>query len=633
MSARDDAAHHMTVPRPPGAGQRVVAAVLAGTALGFVVAALLVQHLPPGPWPRYEARVAWQGGPPTAAEWPRAPRPGEGARCVTDDEGVRLVVSAPRGEVAGALATALQRRRLSGVDDGAARRAAVRAQWRAGRLREPEPWLSRATEAAALVRGRLLLVMLLDPRVPAAAPPMSPAADRAHARLEVAGARVARLALAARPDSLEPALTACAVAESDWLRHVAAHPAVTSRVQLEAAWHWHERRTAPVLDSIERRLEARLTPVQEALVPPLAFDHALRLERLAPDPSAIFFVSGHRAGDAEAVPVAGTWALLLGPGALAGGLAGLALAMPRRRRRERPAAMHLVRGMPAGLEVRLCGPPAPGPREAEAAWRTELGWLHVVSGPDRARVAHGVGVLAAGFLGRRMRVLAVDAGQDLRLHERFGGDARWGLGECLAGEVPLLGAVQTTGSPGFYLLCRGASAMAGRWEALSALLEEARPHFDRVILALGAGTPSAAALPLGGRVLEAWWAEPGEQLPRRAVALAERLGISFIPMSLNWLTQVEREAAGTTVEVPAAAAAPAPEEPPSAETPPAPEALPLAVEVPEHVPAVAEVLPDGPPPVLACDPEVRERLRFLVWMRRVQAERRAAAPVEVGTEV
>lgn len=633
MSARDDAAHRMPVPRPPGTGRRVGAAVLAGTALGFVVAALLVQHLPPGPWPRYEARVAWEGGPPTAAEWPRAPRAGERARCVAGADGAQLVVSAPRGEVAGALATALQRRRRSGGDDGAARRAAVRAQWRVGRLQEPEPWLSRATEAAALVRGRLLLVMLLDPRVPAAAPPASPAADRAHERLHAAGARVERLALAARPDSLETALTACAAAESDWLRCVAAHPAVTSRVQLEAAWRWHERAVAPVLDSIERRLEARLAPTQEGLVPRLAFDRALRLERLAPDPSAIFFVDGRRAGDVEAVPVAGTWALLLVPGALAGGLAGLALAMPRRRRRERPAASHLVRGMPCGLEVRLCGPPAPGSRDAEAAWRTELGWLHVVSGPDRARVAHGVGALAAGFLGRRMRVLAVDAGQDLRLHERFGGDARWGLGECLAGEVPLLGAVQATGSPGFYLLCRGASGVAGRWEALSAILEEARPHFDRVILALGVGAPSAAALPLGGRVLEAWWAEPGEHLPRRAVGLADRLGISFIPLNLNWLTQIEREVAGTTVELPAAAVTPAPDEPVSAEDPPAVEAELPDAALPQDAPVVARVLPDVPPPVLECDPEVRARLRFLVWMKRVQAERRSQAPVEVGTEV
>ena len=47
---------------------------------------------------------------------------------------------------------------------------------------------------------------------------------------------------------------------------------------------------------------------------------------------------------------------------------------------------------------------------------------------------------------------------------------------------------------------------------------------------------------------------------------------------------------------------------------------------------MAEALPEEPPPVLGCDPEMRDRLRFLVWMRRVQAERRAAAPVEVGTE-
>jgi hypothetical protein len=33
--------------------------------------------------------------------------------------------------------------------------------------------------------------------------------------------------------------------------------------------------------------------------------------------------------------------------------------------------------------------------------------------------------------------------------------------------------------------------------------------------------------------------------------------------------------------------------------------------------------------VLGCDPEVRERLRFLVWMRRVRAERRATA-LETG---
>ena len=453
MSARDDAAHRMTVPRPPGTGQRVGVAVLAGSALGFVLAALLVQHLPPGPWPRYEARVAWQGGPPTAAEWPRAPRPGERARCVASDGGVQLVVSALRGEDAGALAAALQHRRLSGVDDGAARRAAVRAQWRAGRLPEPVPWLSRAALAAALVRGRLLLVMLLDPRVPAAAPPASPASERAYARLEAAGAQVARLALAARPDSLEAALTACAAAEGDWLRRVAAHPAVTSRAQLEAAWRWHERAMAPVLDGIERRLEARLTPAQEALVPRVAFDRALRLERLAPDPSAIFLVSGRRAGDVEAVPVARTWALLLGPGALAGGLAGLALAMPRRRRRERPAALRLVRGMPCGLEVRVSGlprsrrarrrggvadgtglaarreRPGPGPRRAR---RRRAGGGLPRPAHARAGGGRGAGPPAARAL-RRRRALGPG-----RVPGRRGAAAGRGPGDGEPGVLPAL---------------------------------------------------------------------------------------------------------------------------------------------------------------------------------------------------
>jgi hypothetical protein len=626
MSARDDAAHRMTAARAPGTGRRVRDAVLAGAVLGFLLAALLVQHTPPGPWPRYEARVAWEGGPPTPAEWPRAPRPGERARCVERAGRAQLVVSAPRGEDARVLAAALQRRRLSGVEDGAARRAAVRAQWRAGRLPGSKPWLSRTIRSAALVRGRLLLVMLLDPRVPAAVPPPSPACDRAQARLEAAEARVTRLALAARPDSLGAALTVCAAAESDWLRQVAAHPAVESRTQLEAAWRWHERRRAPVLDGVERRLEARLTPAEEALVPPVAFERALWLERLAPDPAAIFFVSGWWADDPEPVAVAGTWVLLLGSGALAGALAGLALALPRRRRGERPVTPYLVRGMPAALSVCAPEPPPLASRDSEPAWRSELGWLHVVSGPDRARVAHGVGTLAAGFLGRGERVLAVDAGQDLRLHERFGGDVRWGLGECLDGEVPLLGGVQSAGRPGFYLLGRGASGVGGRWQAVSRMLEEAHQHFDRVILVLGAGAPSAAALPLGGRVLEAWWAEPGDRLPRRAVALAGRLGIPFTNLNMNWLTQVVPE------DAEAASTGPAADGPAAVVEPATEEAVPVAsVDVPaDAVPARLQAPPEESPPVLGCDPNVRDRLRFLIWMRRVQAERRSAL-VEIGT--
>jgi hypothetical protein len=270
--------------------------------------------------------------------------------------------------------------------------------------------------------------------------------------------------------------------------------------------------------------------------------------------------------------------------------------------------------------------------------------------------------LAAAFTRRGESALVVDTATDLDLHERFGAGPRWGLSECLAGEVPLLGAVQSAGRPRFYVLGRGAAGAGGRWEGLSAVLEEARRHFDRVVLALDPGAPRAAALPLGGRVLEAWWAEPGNELPRRAAALAERLGISFTSLDLGWLAQVEHEdapalpatALAAAPESGAVASAPsrtvaepepereapsetlvaAPEPEPEREAPSETLVEPGTRPAPAIAPApaaAAEPVPSGPPPVLDCDPEVRDRLRFLVWMKRVQAERRAA-PVGAGAE-
>ena len=272
MSARDDAAKLSSTPHPPRGGRRIALAALAGASLGFLVAAVLVQHLPPGPWPRYEVRIGWEGGPPAPQEWPRAARPGEEARCARDGDCAWLVVRSVRGEEACALAAELRRRRMSGLDGSAARLAAARARWRQGRQPDPEPRLSPATRSAALLRGRLLLAALLDPAVPAAAPASTPAADGARARLDAAGAEVARLARAARPDSLEAALTACAAAEGEWLRELAAHPEGVSRARLEGAWGWHERSRTAELDSIARRLEAGLPEQQRALVPALAFD-------------------------------------------------------------------------------------------------------------------------------------------------------------------------------------------------------------------------------------------------------------------------------------------------------------------------------------------------------------------------
>src|SRR5512137_2223658 len=109
MSARDDADMRASAPQPPGTRRGAWMGVVAGACLGFLASALLVQHLPPGPWPRYETRVTWTGGPPAAAEWPRPARPGEAAFCEGDGDRALLVVRSPRAEDARELAVALQR--------------------------------------------------------------------------------------------------------------------------------------------------------------------------------------------------------------------------------------------------------------------------------------------------------------------------------------------------------------------------------------------------------------------------------------------------------------------------------------------------------------------------------------------
>ena len=67
------------------------------------------------------------------------------------------------------------------------------------------------------------------------------------------------------------------------------------------------------------------------------------------------------------------------------------------------------------------------------------------------------------------------------------------------------------------------------------------------------------------------------------------------------------------------------------------EPVPVSVEEPAPMPDPVAAAPPasaeapGRSTALDWDPEVRDRLRFLVWMKRVRAERRAV-PVEVGTD-
>ena len=640
MSAREDATRPTNAARMPGAWGRVPGALLAGALLGAGLLGVLPGRFAPDGAPLYEAEVPWHGGPPVPGEWPRPMRAGEQA--VPFERGGRTLLAVRSFTLAGTgvLARDLQRRRLSGVDASSARRTAARARWRSEWVPDGRATLPPAGQCAALVRARLLLVVLVDPQVPPEAPQETQGSAARRARLSRAEAEVVRLALAVRPDSLASALTACASAEGEWLRALAAEPASDLRVRIEAAWRWHERSRAPALDQVERTLEAGLSKAQNDAVLTAAFAQALLLERLAPDPSAALFVHGAWGPAPRAFPIVRTWVARFAVGALAGAALGFVLCVPWLWRRSRPRVAHVVRGVPAALSPHATDERfAQLPRDPRRAWDAELGWLHLVSGPDPARIAHAVATLAGGFLERGDRVLLVDAGERLRLHGRFGGDTRWGLGECLVGEVPLLGAVQVAGRTGFFFLAHGAPGCAGRWDELSGLLEVARARFDRVLLALDSKVPRAAALPLGGRVLEAWWAEPGPGLSRSAIALSERLGIPFSCFDLNWLMK-------TVLEVEPAAPAQTPGVPPSgdeagaarpacavdaqaialADRELAEEALePMAVAPGPAEAIEAVACSGGEAVVLGCDLEVRERLRFMVWMRRVRAERRAAA--------
>jgi hypothetical protein len=212
--------------------------------------------------------------------------------------------------------------------------------------------------------------------------------------------------------------------------------------------------------------------------------------------------------------------------------------------------------------------------------------------------------LAADLLARGERVLVVDGGRRLRLHRTFGAQARLGFRECLAGELPVLGVVQTTGVPGLFLLARGASARAPAWIQLDRVLEEARPHFGHVVLAIEPSAPAEVGSILAGRVMDGSWGAPRKGWPRGAMRLADRIGIRLFRMDLALLGDVSLEAMKSRSSMVSEWGRALDETPIPAESP-----------APGPVPSVEPV-------VLGCELRVWERLRFLIWMRRVQAESR-----------
>lgn len=588
MRAQDDASGFPIDHRHafPGPRATFLLLLLAGAMGGAAVAALAVEHLLPDRLARWEARLAWRGP---------APAPGAGARWPAGASAVvvrggSLAIRAPRAASARALATRLAEEARRGTARMARRRASLRARWTSELAMGPEPTPAPAAGVAALLEAaaRVRLGLAGSGRLerPAPLPPLpeETALDRADRTLEAAAA-------AADPGAVRAALGGEGRAERAWLIALARDGAEGET--LAEAWVARAGRRSARYRALADSLEAGVTPFQRWLVARHVAPFAIELERAFPDPSVAPEAQAAAGHVPPVHPMAGPWGLVLAIGAALGGLGAWPAA--------RGASGRLASGARLEAALALQGRPlVEPPLPAESA-----AWLHLVSGPDASRVARGVAELAAAFLGRGERVLLVDAGRKLALGRRLGCDASWGLAECLRGELPLAGAVLDAGLEGLHLLAHGRPAGEERWPELGRLVGEAGLHFDRVVLAIEPAAPAAIGEALAGRFFEGWWAGGPAALPRLAQALGERLGILLHAMPLEAGGEALLEAPTDDIAAPSDA--------PSA-------ARPAPPERPEAVPAIVMAAAPPEPVILDCDLQVRERLRFLIWMRRIQAE-------------
>ncbi len=584
MSAREDA-----IQTPARTGRRpapLVVATLAGFATGLAVALVLA----PESLPLFRARVAWTGPAPAASEWPEPARAGESARVVRVPGGHELEVRTPRAPRARRIAAALAARRAGGIDALESARASLLEAWGSQVEPAPLPPFTPAAECASFLladaqRRRDLAHALPMPYAAGlAAGPVG--RDPAVARAEEALAASLR---AADPAACRNALVVLAAAEDARFARGVPVPGAPAP-ERGAAWRRAQVERADALEVLAARALEDQTPFQNELAEAGAPERVVRLAAAMGDPYAPL-VAAASPPPVELGPLPGPWARLL---LLGGGLGALVALL---------AAWLGLRGRPVRAPGRAPFVPARDPAEAAP-------WLHVVAGPSPVAAVRAALELAAHALARRERVLVVDAG-GTKLHERLRRDSRWGLEECLHGAMPVLGLVQYAGRPGFYLLARGRSSRAATWAGLGRCLDEARQHFGRVIVVVDRTTPREFGDSVAGRPLEGWWAAPVGRLPERAIELTTRLGIAFSGIGLKQVPEVSLEVLGARVAALAAT-------------------LPIAAEPPEQVVAEPAPLPVPPPLpepiVLDCDLQVRQRLRFLAWMRRVQSESRQGSP-------
>jgi len=563
--------------------------------VGLVGACFALVFAPPR-GARFEAQLNWTVAPPEAQDWPRPAREGERVRVVPGEHGAVLVVTGADAAGTRSLARAFAGLQAPGAAALHEALARVRQEWQAELSNIPPPRRTAPADCASLLFARAIWGRTLGDRLPLPSPIKPPPPVTAPDAVVAAWRDVRLAAEAGRSAPLVTALTDATARETSWFADASAWQGWTAPARAEAWRRWQDER-ADELETLADWLLAKQEPLMRRAAELAAHPHMVELDAQLSDPWQPLASPDPATLRPLVRPIGRVWLPTLLWGASIGGmlalLATLGLALLRAR---------LLRDEAERWGAHAADPAVAGPR------------LHVVTGPTAAAVTRAALELAARRIALGERVLLVDGSAKLGLHERLGRDARWGLLECLAAEMPVLGLVQYAGHPGLYLLAHGNAERAVGWSQLGRKLDEVVPHFGRIVLALDPQAPAELGDALRGVAMEGWWGVLAGHVGKNAEHATARLGIVFHSLDLSGIPEPSLEALGARVLV-----------------------LRPAGPVPEPAPITAHALRPGPelpkpalePIVLDCDLLVVERMRFLVWMHRLQAEHREDIAVRV----
>jgi hypothetical protein len=584
---RDTEAAHESTARMRVRVRSVAWALVVGALVGSCVAIAVA----PPRGARFEARQAWFVAAPRPQDWPREPGPGERVRLEYGLDGATLVVTSRDAAGARALARAFAAWQAPTASTLKAALAQLRLEWRAELPAENPPHRTPRAECASLLLARSIWGRTLADHLPLPAPAAPPGTVEAPERVLAAWHEVRSAAAAEQPSRLVTAIQQAATEETDWFAQAATWRGVTVAARAELWRRWQDAR-ASELEPMAEQLLTGQTLLQRRFAELAAHPHMVAFDEELPDPWQPFASPDPASLRPLVRPIARVWLPPLLWGAFAGAMVLLALTLWRAWSRSRALAEEIERFGERATDASDAGP-----------------GLHVVTGPTPAVVTRGALELAARRLALGERVLLVDGSARLHLHERLGRDARWGLLECLAAEMPVLGLVQYAGHPGLYLLAHGNADRAVGWSRLGQKLDEVVPHFGRIVLALDPHAPEELGDALRGRAMEGWWGALDAGLGRAAESTTARLGIVFHTLELEHMPEPTLEAMAARV---------------TSLRPEGPVPEPAPITAPAVEPLSRLQLPALEPIVLDCDLLMIERLRFLAWMRRLQATHREA---------